>query len=123
MLQLLDFIKNISSSDLGVAKKIYFAKNKNQDTALHVALKGKHMLVASCSVSAEQYLSFVANSNGFSPMYLAVEAGQANLVTTMCHGIHDLSSKVGGRSIVHAALKVNRKGGLFITRPFKFLVL
>lgn len=114
VLSLIDFIKDISWNDLGVAKKLYFAKNKNQDTALHVALIGKHMRVASYLVFAEKSLSFVANSDGFSPLYLAVEAGQAGLVTTMCHETNELSSKVGGRSIVHAALKANRKGLLLI---------
>ncbi|KAG2301399.1 hypothetical protein Bca4012_059675 [Brassica carinata] len=67
------------------------------------------MLVASCLVSAEKDASFVANSDGFSPLYLAIEAGQADLVTAMCHQSSDLRSKVGGRSIVHAALKAKRK--------------
>ncbi|CAH8361680.1 unnamed protein product [Eruca vesicaria subsp. sativa] len=106
MLNLVDFIKEIS---VNVAKKIYFAKNKNQDTALHVALKEKHMLVASYLVSAEKDLSFVANSDGFSPLYLAIEAGQADLVTAMCHQSSYLRSKVAGRSIIHAALKAKRK--------------
>ncbi|CAN6807093.1 unnamed protein product [Brassica oleracea] len=109
MSELVEFIKYISHNAVGVAKRIYFAKNKNQDTALHVALIEKHMLLASYLVSAEKDLSFVANSNRFSPLYLAIEAGQADLVTTMCHQSTDLSSKVGGRSIVHAALKAKRK--------------
>ncbi|CAF1920593.1 hypothetical protein HID58_049344 [Brassica napus] len=108
-LHLVGFIKEISRNAVGVAKRIYFAKNKNQDTALHVALKEKHMLVASYLVSAEKDLSFVANSDGFSPLYLAIEAGQADLVAAMCHQSSDLRSKVGGRSIVHAALKAKRK--------------
>lgn len=107
---LIDFINDISCTNLPVAKRIYFAKNKNQDTALHVALKGKHEVVASYLVSAAKSLSFVANRDGFSPLYLAIEAGHTSLVTTMCHGTNELSSKVGGRSIVHAALKANRKG-------------
>jgi ankyrin repeat protein len=106
---LIDFINDISCTNLPVAKRIYFAKNKNQDTALHVALKGKHEVVASYLVSAAKSLSFVANRDGFSPLYLAIEAGHTSLVTTMCHGTNELSSKVGGRSIVHAALKANRK--------------
>ncbi|CAN6817153.1 unnamed protein product [Brassica oleracea] len=99
-----------------VAKKIYFAKNRNEDNALHVALKRKHVKVASCLVSAEQCLSFVPNKDGFSPLYLAIEAGQADLAKHMwkhsnngSSSTYCLASKVGGRSIVHGAMKAKRK--------------
>ncbi|KAJ0250189.1 Ankyrin repeat family protein [Hirschfeldia incana] len=99
-----------------VAKKIYFAKNRNEDNALHVALKRKHVKVASCLVSAEQCLSFVPNKDGFSPLYLAIEAGHADLAKHMwkhskngSSSTSGLASKVGGRSIVHGAMIAKRK--------------
>lgn len=115
---LVSYIKDKITHD--VAKKIYFAKNRNEDNALHVALKRKHVKVASCLVSAEQCLSFVPNKDGFSPLYLAIEAGDADLVKHMWKHSNNgssstsgLSSKVGGRSIVHGAIKAKRKG-LFV---------
>ncbi|CAE6138321.1 unnamed protein product [Arabidopsis arenosa] len=113
---LVSFIKGISCNKPGVAKKIYFAKDRHQDNALHVALKRKHVKVASCLVCAEQGLSFVANNDGFSPLYLAVEAGQVDLAKQMWQHSNNgssststLSSKIGGRSIVHGAMKARRK--------------
>ncbi|EOA19630.1 hypothetical protein CARUB_v10002975mg [Capsella rubella] len=112
---LVSFIKDVPCNKPGVAKKIYFAKNKHQDNALHVALKRKHVKVASCLVSAEQCLSFVPNNDGFSPLYLAVEAGQADLAKQMWQHSNNgssststLSSKMGGRSLVHGAMKAKR---------------
>ncbi|AEE82324.2 Ankyrin repeat family protein [Arabidopsis thaliana] len=113
---LVSFIKDISCNKPGVAKKIYFAKDRHQDNALHVSLKRKHLKVASCLVCAEQSLSFVANNDGVSPLYLAVEAGQADLAKTMWQHSNNgssststLASKIGGRSIVHGAMKARRK--------------
>ncbi|KAG7553097.1 Ankyrin repeat [Arabidopsis thaliana x Arabidopsis arenosa] len=113
---LVSFIKGVSSNKPGVAKKIYFAKDRHQDNALHVALKRKHVKVASCLVCAEQGLSFVANNDGFSPLYLTVEAGQADLAKQMWQHSNNgssststLASKIGGRSIVHGAMKARRK--------------
>lgn len=112
---LLSFIKDNSPGV--VAKNIYFAKNRNQDNALHVALKRKHVKVASCLVCAEQCLSFVPNNDGFSPLYLAIEAGQADLAKQMWQHSNNgssstssLASKMEGRSIVHGAMKAKRKG-------------
>ncbi|KAL0786974.1 hypothetical protein Bca101_003220 [Brassica carinata] len=91
------------------------------EVALHVAAGAGHLdvveaLVASCLVSAEQCLSFVPNKDGFSPLYLAIEAGQADLAKHMwkhsnngSSSTYCLASKVGGRSIVHGAMKAKRK--------------
>ncbi|XP_056849939.1 protein ACCELERATED CELL DEATH 6-like isoform X2 [Raphanus sativus] len=69
------------------------------------------MKTAACLVNANQRVSFIANKDGISPMYLAVLAGNVSLVNSMLkhpshNNIQGLASQLEGRkSLVHAALK------------------
>ncbi|KAJ0264981.1 Ankyrin repeat family protein [Hirschfeldia incana] len=72
------------------------------------------MKTAACLVNANQRVSFIANKDGISPMYLAVLAGNVSLVNSMLkHPANNiqgntsyLASQLEGRkSLVHAALK------------------
>uniref|UniRef100_A0A0D2ZTJ1 PGG domain-containing protein n=1 Tax=Brassica oleracea var. oleracea TaxID=109376 RepID=A0A0D2ZTJ1_BRAOL len=69
------------------------------------------METAACLVSADQRASFLANKNGISPLYLAIEAGNVSLVNAMLNRSgnnvqsKNLTSELEGRkSLVHAAL-------------------
>nr|VDC58309.1 unnamed protein product [Brassica rapa] len=67
------------------------------------------METAACLVNASQHVSFLANKDGISPLYLAVLAGNVSLVNAMLNvqgKTSDLASQLEGRkSLVHAALK------------------
>ncbi|XP_013607471.1 PREDICTED: uncharacterized protein LOC106314072 [Brassica oleracea var. oleracea] len=67
------------------------------------------MEIAACLVNANQHVSFLANKDGISPLYLAVLAGNVSLVNAMLNvqgKNSDLASQLEGRkSLVHAALK------------------
>ncbi|KAF8112207.1 hypothetical protein N665_0066s0079 [Sinapis alba] len=71
------------------------------------------METAACLVNANQRVSFLANKDGISPLYLAVLAGNVSLVNAMLSRpdnsvegkTSDLASQLEGRkSLVHAAL-------------------
>lgn len=52
----------------------YVLKERDGYTALYLALKSRYMKTASSLVDANQQTSFLANENGISTLYLAVEA-------------------------------------------------
>ncbi|CAE5956443.1 unnamed protein product [Arabidopsis arenosa] len=89
------------------------AKSKNGDTALHAALKGKHVEVAFYLVSVKHDVSFDKNIDEVSPLYLAVEAGYRELVLKMLEcsssSPSKLASMLSGKSVIHAAMKANRR--------------
>lgn len=72
------------------------------------------METAACLVNASQHVSFLANKDGISPLYLAVLAGNVSLVNAMLNvqgKTSDLASQLEGRkSLVHAALKAKTTG-------------
>ena len=75
------------------------------------------METAACLVSADQRASFLANKNGISPLYLAIEAGNVSLVNAMLNRSgnnvqsKNLTSELEGRkSLVHAALMAKSTG-------------
>lgn len=105
---LVRFITESSSYDAFIA-----AKSKNGDTALHAALKGKHVEVAFCLVSVKHDVSFDKNNDEASPLYMAVEAGYHELVLKMLESSSSpsiLASMFSGKSVIHAAMKANRRG-------------
>lgn len=63
-------------------------------------------------IEADPHVSFLANKDGISPLYLAVEASTENLVVEMLSlNYSDLTSQLEGRkSIVHGALKAKNDG-------------
>ncbi|CAL9233139.1 unnamed protein product, partial [Arabidopsis halleri] len=94
----------------------YVLKDKDGDTALHLALKDLHIKTktAACLVNANQDVSFLANKDEISPLYLAVEAGNVSLVNAMLNSpgsdnqgeTFNLATRLKGRkSLVHTALK------------------
>lgn len=126
----------LSDEDGRERLNLYVVKNKDGDTPLHLALKGRHMSSANYLVSANQQTSFFANKDGISPLYLAVETGDLLLVKAMLetrkgdelgrryadidslfedeHGrryILDIDSHLEGRKyLLHAALKAKSLG-------------
>lgn len=89
------------------------AKSNNGDTALHIALKEKHEDVAFYLLSVRHDVSFDANNDGVSPLYLAVEAGYCELVTKMLESLScpsKLALMYGAKSLVHAAMRAKRRG-------------
>ncbi|KAG7557744.1 Ankyrin repeat [Arabidopsis suecica] len=99
---------------------VYVRKNINGDTPLHLALRNKNVKTATFLVNTDQQASFLANKDGISPLYMAVEAGKVSLVkamlkTTKNDGLEgrdsNLNSQLEGRKyLVHAALKARNKG-------------
>ncbi|ESQ38030.1 hypothetical protein EUTSA_v10028559mg [Eutrema salsugineum] len=97
---------------------LYFVKDRDGDTPLHLALKSHQMKIASCLVKANKGASFLANKVGISPLYLAVEAGKVSLVKEMLKSTCNdgtkgrnttLDSRLEGRRyLAHAALKSMR---------------
>ncbi|KAG7615013.1 Ankyrin repeat-containing domain superfamily [Arabidopsis thaliana x Arabidopsis arenosa] len=72
------------------------------------------METAACLVNANQDVSFLANKDEISPLYLAVEAGNVSLVNAMLNShVNNVQDKTfnlatqlkGRKSLVHAALK------------------
>ncbi|EOA15038.1 hypothetical protein CARUB_v10028393mg, partial [Capsella rubella] len=86
--------------------------DKNGDTAIHAALKDGHAEVAFYLVSVKHDLSFEKNNDETSPLYLAVKAGNFELVDKMleysCCPSKLASLLSGGKSLIHAAMKANR---------------
>lgn len=131
------FISDQLSEEDRERLNIYVAKDKDGDTPLHRALKARHKAIASCLVKANQRVSFLANKDGVSPLYLVVEAGinvqfvKEMLKTTSSDGFEGrdftLGSKLEGRKfLLHAALRAGRIG-LFcflpISSSYKFVHL
>ncbi|XP_013619452.1 PREDICTED: ankyrin repeat-containing protein At5g02620 [Brassica oleracea var. oleracea] len=88
------------------------AKSNNGDTALHIALKEKHEDVAFYLLSVRHDVSFDANNDGVSPLYLAVEARYCELVTKMLESLScpsKLALMYGAKSLVHAAMRAKRR--------------
>uniref|UniRef100_A0A1J3FGZ4 Ankyrin repeat-containing protein n=1 Tax=Noccaea caerulescens TaxID=107243 RepID=A0A1J3FGZ4_NOCCA len=88
-------------------------KDINGDTPLNLALKGHNMEVAFFLVNAYRQASFLANKDGISPLYLAVEAANVSLVTAMLRNdgpqgnMSSLYSQLEGRKyLAHAALEL-----------------
>ncbi|CAH8295221.1 unnamed protein product [Eruca vesicaria subsp. sativa] len=94
---------------------LYDLKDRDGDTALHLALTGRNVEIAACLVNLNQRASFLANKDGISPLYLAVEAGNVSLVkamlkTTNSNGLegrkYNFNSQLEGKKfLVHVALK------------------
>ncbi|KAF9608158.1 hypothetical protein IFM89_007544 [Coptis chinensis] len=86
---------------------LWTMKNLEQNTALHLALKNRHEDIALSLLDLEQGLSCFVNSDGESPLFLAVEAN--------CHGVvrkilnHESSFSFdgpNGQNPLHAAVTV-----------------
>ncbi|KFK30937.1 hypothetical protein AALP_AA6G045600 [Arabis alpina] len=97
---------------------VYVLKDIEGDTPLHAALKGQHLETALCLVNANKHGSFLENNYGFSPFYMAVEAGDRDLVKEMLKGLgnsvqgrgsNTASQLQGRKSLVHAALKAKSR--------------
>lgn len=89
-------------------KNLYILKDIDGHTALHLSLKA-----ASSLVNANQQASFLANKDGISPLYLAIEAEDVSLVRAMLG--NDLSEWRNYNlksSCTHAALKSISTGWL-----------
>jgi len=83
------------------------------------------METAACLVNANQDVSFLANKDEISPLYLAVEAGNVSLVNAMLNShVNNVQDKTfnlatqlkGRKSLVHAALKAKNTGAYQIKR-------
>ncbi|CAA7047016.1 unnamed protein product [Microthlaspi erraticum] len=92
---------------------LYFVKDINGDTPLYSALKGHNMEVALFLVNVNRQASFLANKEGISPLYLAVESGNVSLVKAMLRNdgpqgnMSTLDSRLEGRKyLAHAALEL-----------------
>ncbi|KAL9285588.1 putative ankyrin repeat-containing domain, PGG domain, protein accelerated cell death 6 [Arabidopsis thaliana] len=103
---------------------VYVSKNIDGDTPLHLALKGDNVKTATFLVNTDQRASFLANKDGISPLYMAVEAGKVSLVkamlkTTKNDGLEGRDSNLishleGRKYLVHAALKARKKDMLSV---------
>ncbi|KAL7185560.1 hypothetical protein ACSBR2_027494 [Camellia fascicularis] len=84
-------------------------QNKDMNTALHAALKKHHKEVAFFLINADPEVSLFLNSEGKSPLYMAAEAGWADLVKLMMGsklvaiGSDYVNDRINGKSLVHAA--------------------
>ncbi|CAL5416378.1 unnamed protein product [Camellia sinensis] len=81
--------------------------NKNEETALHVALKNHHEEVAEYLFRLCPCVSSKRNKQGKSPLYMAAEAGFLDLVKLMTAEtvvMDNFMSSSETRSVVHAAL-------------------
>ncbi|KAH0894507.1 hypothetical protein HID58_056936 [Brassica napus] len=138
----------LSDEDGRERLNLYVVKNKDGDTPLHLALKGRHMSSANYLVSANQQASFLANKDGISPLYLAVETEDLPLVKAMLEtrkgdafgrryaDIDSLEEELGGRYILdidshlegrkyllHAALRAKSLDTLkFLLKEYPSLV-
>ena len=92
---------------------VYVVKDKDGDTALHLACKDRNGETVACLVNADQRASFLANKDGISPLYMAVEAGAVSLVKAMLKvtnndGLEGRNSNLGlrleGRNILYTLL-------------------
>ncbi|XP_020876454.1 protein ACCELERATED CELL DEATH 6-like [Arabidopsis lyrata subsp. lyrata] len=61
----------------------YVRKDVNGDTPLHLALRDNNVKTATFLVNTDQRASFLANKDGISPLYMALEAGKVSLVKAM----------------------------------------
>ncbi|CDY42176.1 BnaC03g64970D [Brassica napus] len=112
----------LSDEDGRERLNLYVVKNKDGDTPLHLALKGRHMSSANYLVSANQQASFLANKDGISPLYLAVETEDLPLVKAIY--ILDIDSHLEGRKyLLHAALRAKSLDTLkFLLKEYPSLV-
>lgn len=138
----------LSDEDGRERLNLYVVKNKDGDTPLHLALKGRHMSSANYLVSANQQASFLANKDGISPLYLAVETEDLPLVKAMLEtrkgdafgrryaDIDSLEEELGGRYILdidshlegrkyllHAALRAKSLGFLLAFQHISSCIL
>ncbi|CAN6981448.1 unnamed protein product [Brassica oleracea var. botrytis] len=107
--QILQFLVNEVASDienLGVTtKQLLRTTNKQQDTALHVALKNGHGDVAKLLVGLDAGLLEMANNNNESPLYLAVERGLFDVAGHILERFPLVSGKgPKGMNALHAAV-------------------
>ncbi|CAL5347670.1 unnamed protein product [Camellia sinensis] len=85
--------------------------NKNEETALHVALKNRHEEVAAFLFNLCPSVSSYPNKEGKSPLYMAAKAGYLDLVKPMTAEtvqvvvMDNSMSSSETRSVVHAALR------------------
>ena len=116
----LTFVSATLSEEEKERVNVYVSKNIDGDTPLHLALKGDNVKTATFLVNTDQRASFLANKDGISPLYMAVEAGKVSLVkamlkTTKNDGLEGRDSNLishleGRKYLVHAALKARKKG-------------
>ncbi|EOA30195.1 hypothetical protein CARUB_v10013313mg [Capsella rubella] len=86
-------------------KQLLRSTNKQNDTALNVALKNGHIDVAKFFVEEDTRLLYMANSNGVSPLYLAVERGLFNIAANILEVSPFVSCKgPKGMNALHAAV-------------------
>ncbi|KAG2295162.1 hypothetical protein Bca52824_041831 [Brassica carinata] len=107
--QILQLLVNEVASDienLGVTtKQLLRTTNKQQDTALHVALKNGHGDVAKLIVGLDAGLLEMANNNNESPLYLAVERGLFDVAGHILERFPLVSGKgPKGMNALHAAV-------------------
>ncbi|XP_024009935.1 protein ACCELERATED CELL DEATH 6 [Eutrema salsugineum] len=113
LIETIEFVSaKISDDEERSILNLYVCKDINGDTPLHLVLKELHnkdryWSVASSLIHANRCASFLANKDGISPLYLAVEAGEEVLVKAMLR-TRDNDRLEGRKFLVHKALKARR---------------
>lgn len=88
------------------------AKNEDKNTPLHIALENQQEKMAMELFAKCPHTFYRLNSQGISPLYLAIKAGCWQLVHDMLHKLDqvdadDLNQLGRGRSVVHAVIMAN----------------
>ncbi|KAF9608157.1 hypothetical protein IFM89_007543 [Coptis chinensis] len=86
---------------------LWMMKNLEQNTALHLALKNRHADIAFRLLDLEHGLACFVNSDGESPLFLAVEANYDGVVRKiLSHGSSFSFDGPNGQNPLHAAVTV-----------------
>ncbi|ESQ49627.1 hypothetical protein EUTSA_v10020630mg [Eutrema salsugineum] len=109
VLELLVSSTNQETSDVenrGITKQLLRTTNKQNDTALNVALKNGHANVAKLLVEQDTGLLDMANNNNESPLYLAIERGLFDIADHILERSPLVSGKgPKGMNALHAAVE------------------
>ncbi|XP_023634846.1 protein ACCELERATED CELL DEATH 6 [Capsella rubella] len=111
----------------------YILKDEDGNTALHLAIEGRYLEMATYLVNANHDAPFLGNNEGLSSLFMAVARGDVSLVkailkTTGNENLEgkkfNLYSKLQGKKyLAHAALMAKNKDGLdFILDEYPSLV-
>ncbi|KAJ8755738.1 hypothetical protein K2173_024282 [Erythroxylum novogranatense] len=111
---LLEWCRKEHENDLekgnGAVRDMLGMKNKANDTALHEAVRYNHIDVVKALTKENYNISYEANLEGESPLYLAVERGYVAVIDALLKVSPSSSWDHGGpngRTVLHAAVLHN----------------
>ena len=118
LIDIVTFLSNKMSAARSERLNPYVLKNKDGDTALHLAMKCLNVYCVIPLGETYPQAWFLANNKGISPLFIAVQEGFTELVKYLLENLDNDGTDLqleGRKDLVHVALKARNTGFVFLS--------